>query len=51
MPEDCLFNQVLESVNKITLTGKQRGEEIKLFYLNGENAAEEVRVYRQNHKQ
>lgn len=34
----------------MTLTGKQRGELIKLFYLNGENAAEAVRVYRRNHK-
>lgn len=34
----------------MTLTMKQRGELIKLFYLNGENAAEAVRIYRRNHK-
>lgn len=50
MWENCFFNQGFECANKITLTGKERGELIKLFYLNGESDSETVRVYKQNNK-
>ena len=33
----------------MTLSGKQQGELMKLFYLSGENATEAVRVYGRNH--
>lgn len=36
---------MFERGNKMTLTGKKRGEVIKLFYMNRENAAEALRVY------
>lgn len=35
----------------MTLPGKVRGELIKLYYQNGMNAAEALRLYRRNHRQ
>ena len=34
---------------KMPLSGKERGEIVKIYYLNGQNAAQTLRVYRRNH--
>ena len=34
---------------KMPLSGKQRVEIVKIYYMNGQNAAQTLRVYRSNH--
>ena len=35
---------------KIPFSGKERGEIAKIYYLNGQNAAQTLRVYHRNHE-
>ena len=34
---------------KIPLSGKEHGEFVKIYYMNGQNAAQTLRMYRRNH--
>lgn len=45
MWEDYYVNKISERARKMTLTGKERGELIKLFFVKGKNAAGAGHVY------
>ena len=42
-----LFSAILK---KMPLSEKEHGEIVKIYYLNGQNAAQILRVYRSNHR-
>ena len=48
--EKCELRMLLSAIpKKMTLSGKERWKIVKIYYLNGQNTAHTLRVYRRNY--
>ena len=47
----CEPRMLFSAISKnMPLSGKERGKIVKIYYLNGQNAVQTLRIYRRNHE-